>query len=180
MKRWLRHNWIGLIAVAVLLPATVGITFATQWTSYFSGRDSAPVSVAKNTDFGFSTAEWRFESGERITADSPEGQRIGLPPETALVVVTVRITPDGSPESPGCLVRLEELDRGADSRSWAESTYDPIDYSPTDGTQTYCPTDTTEPYVLESTFVVPADAVDGLGLSIVVPGELPRYLSFRL
>lgn len=180
MKPWLRRNWIGLIAVAVLLPATVGITFATQWTSYFGGRSSAPVPVAEGDAVGFSTAEWLLEGSERIAAESAEGVEIGLPPETVLVVVTVRVTPDGTPESPGCLVRLEELDGGTAARGWNDSTYDPIDYSPTEGTQTYCPTDTREPYVLESTFVVPSDVSDNLALSVTVPSELPRYLRFLL
>ncbi|WP_411699514.1 hypothetical protein [Conyzicola sp.] len=180
MKPWLRRNWIGLVAVAVLLPATVGITFATEWTQYFGGRASAPVTVDAGDTAEFAQARWSVDSTQRISASSAEGEKIGLPAGSDLVVVTVRVSPAGDAEPPGCQVQLEEFDGGSVSRSWDDAATDPIDYDPSEGTASICPTDAVAPYVLESTFVVASDASDDLALAVTVPSELPRYLSFRL
>ena len=180
MKRWLRRNWIGLIAVAVLLPVTVGVTFSTQWTAYFGGRPSAPISIAAGDSTDFAQTEWTVEGTKRISAASAEGEEIGLPAGSDLVVVTVRVSPDGDAVPPGCLVSLEEFDGDSVSRTWSNSSTDPIDYDPTEGTQSYCPSDAVGPYVLESIFVVASDASDDLAMALSVASEIPRYLSLRL
>ena len=180
MRGWLRRNWIGLVAVAVLLPATVGITFATQWAAYFGGRPSAPISVLADDTADFAQTRWNVEGTKRISSASAEGEQIGLPSGSDLVVVTARVSPDSGAAAPGCILQLEEFDGGSVSRSWDESTTDPIDYEPSEGTQSYCATDAVAPYVLESIFVIASDAGDDLALAITVPSELPRYLSFRL
>ena len=183
MKAWLRHNRIGLVAVAVLLPATVGITFANEWNAYFGERPSAPVEVAAGDTADFAKTGWAVEGTERIPASSPEGEEIGLPAGSELVVVTVRVTPgelDGDGESPGCLVRLEELDGDAGGRSWGDAMSEPISFSPTDGVETICTASRVDPYLFESTFVVPSDAGDDLALSVTVVSELPQYLRLRL
>jgi len=180
---WLRRNWIALVAVAVLAPATVGITFATQWTEYFGGRASAPTSVGAGDTAEFARADWSLTSSRRISGTSAEGLEIGLPAGSDLVVVTVRVSPeppaDGD-ETPGCLVRLEEFDGTSVTRSWGDATLDPISYTAAEGTHSYCASDAVGPYTLESVFVVASDAGDELALSVTVATELPRYLSFRL
>ena len=181
MRRWLRRNWIGLVAVAVLLPATVGITFATQWSSYFGGRASDPVTVPSDTAENFAHAAWTLTDVRRVSAASSEGAEIGLPEGSDLVIVTARVSPDGSgAEAPGCILLLEELDGTTVTRSWGASATDPIDYAATEGTLSTCDSDALEPYTLESAFVVADDASDDLGLAVTVSSELPRYLRFRL
>ena len=178
MKPWLRRNWIGLIAVGVLVPATVGITFANEWTEYFGGRPSAPTSVAAGDTVDFADSGFVLRDSRRIPAASAEGEKIGLPAGSDLVVVTVSVTPDG--EAPGCIVRLEEFDGAAVTRSWGDSSFDPIDFTATEGTKSYCATDEAGPYLLESVFVVASDAGDDLAVALTVASELPRYLSLRL
>jgi hypothetical protein len=181
MKRWLRRNWIGLIAVAVLLPATVGITFATQWNAYFGERPSAPVTVVSGETADFGNAQWALDGSRRISASSAEGRDLGLPAGSDLVVVSVRVSPDiDRAETPGCLVTLDELNGSSITRSWGESATDPIEYTPTEGKESYCSTEAVGDYTLESVFVVASDAGDDLALSLTVPSELPRYLSLRL
>ena len=181
MRRWFRRNRVGLLAVAVLLPATVGITFATQWTAYFGERASAPVSVVEGDTVDFGRAEWSLEGSRRISASSAEGREFGLPPGSDLVVVSVRVSPElGDAETPGCIVTLDEHDGATVTRTWGESATDPIDYTATEDTRSLCATDAVGPYTLESVFVVAGDAGDDLALALTVPGELPRYLSFRL
>jgi hypothetical protein len=181
MKRWLRSNRIGLLAVVVLLPATVGITFATQWAAYFGERPTDPVVVGAGETVEFAEARWTLDGSRRISASSNEGRELGLPSGSDLVVVSVRVSPDvGQAETPGCLVTLDELDGSSVARSWGESATDPIDYTATDGTLSYCATDASAPYTLESVFVVASGAGDDLALSLTVASELPRYLSLRL
>lgn len=183
MRAWLRSNWIGLVAVVVLLPATVGITFANEWTGYFSERPSAPVDVAAGDPGGFAEAGWIVEATDRIPASSPEGEDIGLPAGSELVVVSTRVSPgqlDDKGESPRCLVRLEELDGDTVTRSWDDSLFERISYTRTDGAFGMCTASNVDPYLLESIFVVPADAGDELALSVTVISELPRYLRLRL
>jgi hypothetical protein len=180
MRPWLRQNWIGLVAVAVLLPATVGVTFSTQWNAYFSGRPSQPTTVASGETVEFANAQWRVTGTRRISAATAEGAHMDLPAGSDLVVVTVRVSPDAGTEAPGCLVNLEEFDGSAVSRAWNDASTDPIDFRATEGTESYCPPDATGAYLLESVFVVASDARDDLGLAVTVAGELPRYLSLRL
>lgn len=179
MRRWLRSNRFGLVAVAVLLPATVAITFATQFSSYFSGRPSVPLAVASGATAEFARADWTLVDSRRIAGTSDEGAEIGLPTGSDLVVVTVRVSP-GDGEAPGCLMQLDELAGSSVIRSWGESTTDPIDYTPAEDTRSYCDSDAVAPYTLEAAFVMASDAGDDLAFAVSVDRELPRYLSFRL
>ena len=183
MKPWLRNNWIGLVAVAVLLPATVGITFANEWNAYFGERPSAPVDIASGDTAAFAGSDWAVEGSERIPASSTEGEEIGLPAGSELVVVTMRVDPgelDGEGESPRCIVRLEELDGGTAQRSWGDAASEPISFSSTEGTESICTASNVDPYLVESTFVVPSDVGDDLALSVTVVSELPEFLRLRL
>jgi hypothetical protein len=181
MTPWLRRNWIGLVAVAVLAPATVGITFATEWNAYFGERPSSPVSAAANETVDFAHARWTLDGSRRISGSSAEAEELGLPAGSDLVVVSVRVSPEaGRGETPGCLVTLDERNGSSVTRSWGKSVTDPINYAPTEGTESYCSSEAVGPYTLESVFVVASDAGDDLALSVTVASELPRYLSFRL
>lgn len=183
MKPWLRSNWIGLVAVAVLLPATVGITFANEWNAYFGERPSAPVDVASGDTAVFAGSGWAVQGSERIPASSPEGEEIGLPAGSALVVVTLRVDPGeqgGEGESPRCIVRLEELDGGSARRSWGDAASEPISFAGTEGTEPICTASNVDPYLVETAFVVPSGVGDDLALSVAVAGELPEFLRLRL
>ena len=183
MKAWLRSNRVGLVAVAILLPATVGITFANEWTAYFGQRPSVPVDVAPGDTGTFAATDWVVEDTERIPAAGAEGEEIGLPAGSELVVVSVRVTPgdlDSNGESPRCLLDLEELDGGTVTRGWGDALSDPISFDTADGAESICTASNTDPYLLETIFVVPADAGDELALAVTVVGELPEYLRLRL
>ncbi|MCS5729199.1 hypothetical protein N1031_05440 [Herbiconiux moechotypicola] len=180
-KGWWRRNAVGLVALAVLAPATVGVMFSTEFGGYISGRPSAPIEVAAEATADFAGASWSLESVRRIAADDPAGQEAGLPEGTDLVVVTTRVEPgelDEEGRSPGCIVRLDELDGagGAVLRTWSDSAFSAIDHDTADDSSSYCDTELTTPYRLESIFLVPSDAGEHLALQVQVAAELPRYL----
>jgi hypothetical protein len=186
VKAWLARNWIGLLAVAVLLPTTVGITFVQQWSAYLENWPTAPREVGVGEASTYAGTVWALESTERITASSVEGREIGLPRGSDLLVARIRVEPatlDGDGKSPFCHVRLQEL-RGDDiAREWESAALAPIDFRVSDDAESICMTDLTGPYVVETPFLVPADAgADGthLGMSLTVAAELPDYLRISL
>jgi hypothetical protein len=183
---WLRKNWIGLVAVVVLLPATLGITFWQQWVGYFASRPSAPIEVVGADTAHYGGTAWSLESVERISSTSAEGKEIGLPSGTDLVVATLNVEPeefDDEGKSFGCTVHLQELDGDTELLSIGDALLDPIDYSFPDDVEWGCNSEVTDPYLAQTIFIVPSGAgTDGtrLGLSVSVVTELPDYLRFTL
>lgn len=171
-----------VLAVAVLLPLTLGITFQNEWVGYNSSRPSQPVTVGAGESVEFAGAGWTVTDVSTVAASSDPGQEIGLPPRTQLVTVTVEVTPDElvDGESPSCTVSLQELDGAAVLRNWQDATFSDIDYSPEDPIEWGCSSDLTAPYSFEAWFVVPDDVGDEVSLSVEVTEELPRYLRFAL
>jgi hypothetical protein len=182
---WLKRNMVALVAVAVLAPTTVAVTFSTEWNTFLSTRASEPVEVAEGLAARFDGAEWRVAGSERISAESREGTDAGLPAGSDLIVVTIEVTPgdlSADEESSSCTVRLGEYEGTGDTprRSWGDATFAAIDYRAPEGAETGCSPDITDPYTMTSTFVVASDASDNLGVQLEVADQLPRYLLLRL
>jgi hypothetical protein len=183
MKRWLRTNLVGLVAIVLLVPATVAITFANEVGAYNDARATEYVAMGPGDDLDYGGNGWKLEDVRRISWASEEGVDTDLPNATDLVVVTVSVTPkEFSAEglSSFCTVRLNEMDKDSIARSWMDSTHDPIDFWPPDGVEAYCKSDLDDPYLMQSAFVVPSDTSDELTMQIMVDAELPRYLRLRL
>ncbi|MDF2444089.1 MAG: hypothetical protein JWR01_2292 [Subtercola sp.] len=180
---WLRRNAIALIAVVVLVPVTLGVTFSNEWLDYYSNRPSQPVTVDPGAAADFAGTGWRVDSTRRITSTSTEGADARLPGGTDLIVVTVDVTPrvlDENGLSPYCELRLEEAEGGELARSWGDAAFDPISYDGADDAQSGCTTDLTTPYRFEALFVIPSSVDGALTLNLEALDELPRYLELRL
>ncbi|RFA09059.1 hypothetical protein B7R54_07340 [Subtercola boreus] len=180
---WLRRNAIALVAVVVLVPATLGVTFSNEWVRYYSSRPSQPVVVDSGAEADFAGTGWRVDSTRRIASTSPEGEAARLPAGSDLVVVTVDVTPrelDENGASPYCELRLEEQGGGELARNWGDAAFDPIDYEGAEGVESGCTTDLTSPYQLEALFVIPSTVDSALAMHLEVGDQLPRYLSLRL
>jgi hypothetical protein len=183
MKRWLRGNLVGLIAIVLLVPATVAITFANEMGAYNQSRPTEALSLGPGDYAEFGDARWELENVRRISWSSTEGVDADLPNATELVVVTIEVTPldlDEEGLSTYCMVQLDEMDGESVARSWNDATFDGLDYRTSEGSESSCVRELTEPYLLESIFVVPSDAGDELAMQVQVESELPRYLSLRL
>jgi hypothetical protein len=175
-------RWVPALAVAVLLPLTLGVTFANEWGSYYTTRPSQPVEVAAGASADFAGTGWQVAQTRTVLASSAPGQAYGLPEGTQLVSVVVDVTPgtlvDG--ESPYCIATLQQRDGGAVVRNWSTAIFSGIDYFPEEPLQSGCSTEQTGPYSFEAWFVVPDDAGSELSLSLELVNELPRYLRLAL
>ena len=185
MKRWLKRNAIALVAVALLTPVTIAVTFSTEWSSFLTTRATQPIEVTEGRVADFDGAEWRVARTERIPADSRRGVEAGLPAGSDLVLVTVEVNPgnlSAEDKSSFCTVRLGEYEGSSDTavRSWGDAITAAIDYRIPEGVKNGCTTDIIEPYTFISTFVIADDAGDNLGVLLEVPDQLPRYLLLRL
>jgi hypothetical protein len=173
------------VGIAVLTPATIAVTFSTEWSSFLTTRATQPVEVTEGLAAEFDGAEWRVAHTERISSASREGVEAGLPAGSDLVLVSVEVNPgvlSAKGESSPCTVRLGEYEGSGDTaiRSWGDATYAAIDYRTPDGVESGCSPDIVEPYTFISTFVIADDASDNLGVLLEVSDQLPRYLLLRL
>jgi hypothetical protein len=183
MKRWLRANLVGLVAIVLLVPATVAITFANEVGAYNQARATEYVSMGPGDELDYGGTGWKLEDVRRISWASEEGVETELPNATDLVIVTIEVTPkefDAEGLASFCTVALNEMDGDSIARSWMDATHDPIDFWPPDGIEAYCKTELDDPYLMQSAFVVPSDTSDELTMQIMVDAELPRYLRLRL
>jgi len=185
VKRWFKYNAIALVAVAVLTPVTIAVTFSTEWSSFLTTRATQPIEVATGRVADFAGAEWRVADTERIPAESRGGVEAGLPAGSDLVLVTVEVDPgniSAENKSSFCNVRLGEYEGSSDTavRSWGDATFSAIDYRSPEGVESGCTPDIVEPYTFISTFVIADDASDDLAVLLEVPRQLPRYLLLRL
>lgn len=178
MSGWLRRNAIALGAVIVLVPASLFVTFSSDWLSYWEQRASSPVAVERGVDVGFGGAEWRVTEVQRIRSTELPADA-GAPPGTDAVVVSVEVSP-GEATPPSCLLTLEETREGAPTRSWSADTGAGIDLGLGLDVPQFCDSEATGDYTMQAVFVVPADTGDALRLNVEVVDELPRYLSVTL
>ncbi|QYF75053.1 hypothetical protein [Cryobacterium sp. PAMC25264] len=182
---WLRHNWLALAAVAVLLPVTVAITSANEWSTSLSASPSRPEEVSAGDTAQYGPSSWQVEKTTRVSATSAVGQERDLPAGTELLVVTVRVDPSRSVEdgaSGGCVARLEEHGGPGPARSWGNASANPITLAGRGPEFASCSSEQSGPYSFDAEFVVPADAGDGaiLSVGIAVSDELPDYLRMAL
>ena len=176
------RRWAPILAVVVLLPLTLGVTFQNDWVGFYATQPSQPVRVEPGEPVEFAGTTWQVTDVSRVTAASDEGAEIGLPDETLLLTVAVRVTPDELVDglSPYCMATLQELDGDTVVRNWDEATFSPIDYSPDDPLEWGCDTELTSPYSFEAWFVVPDDVGEQLSLSLDVTGQRPQFLRLLL
>lgn len=182
---WLRRNGRALVAVLVLLPATLGIMFVNQWIRYYEAVPSRPVNVAAGETLEYGNARWRIEATDRVSADSAAGRERDLPAGTDLISVTVEVNPtgtgpDGVPD--GCAARLEESGGGTVTRSWTNAAGGSINLDGAGPALTSCSSEVSTAYSFEAEFVVPADAGESssLTVNITVDEFLPEYAKFAL
>ena len=182
---WLRRNGRALLAILVLLPATLGIMFANQWIRYVEDGPSRSVNVTAGETLEYGNARWRIEATDRVNADSAAGRERDLPAGTDLISVTVEVDPtstgpDGVPD--GCTARLEESGGGTVTRSWTNASQGAIDLGRGGPSLTSCSSDLSTRYSFVAEFVVPTEAGESssLTVNITVAEFLPEYAKFAL
>lgn len=177
--RWWRRNRWGLLGVLVLAPATIGLTFSSEWGGYYAQRPSVPVVVAAGERVDFAATAWQLIGAERIPREDPTVADAGLPAGADLIVVTVAVDPrlaEGATSSSMCTFVLNELRGGGVLRSWSTTASSGVDYVADPDAATGCDSERTSAYTAESLFVVPDDAGEEFAVDVEVGSEFPRFL----
>jgi hypothetical protein len=182
---WFTRNTPALLAVLVLLPATLGIMFANQWIGRLEERPSRPVEATIGETVDYANAAWTIEATDRVPGSSAAGLERGLPAGTDLIVVTVGVSP-AAPGADGlydlCTVRLEESGDDRATRTWSNAARGTIRLTGDGPVLTSCSSESSSPYSFDAEFVVPTETGDfsDLTAGIVVPDALPEYARFAL
>lgn len=145
MTGWWRRNAVALVALGVLLPATVAAIAVQEWGEITGATQPVLVDAGESLEYvGAVVGPARAEFVEDDAA--PSGAKI--------LSVTVEVDPD--PAAPiACVTpRLREL--GGLGRQWSERSYE-LGRS-LDEDLTTCASDAASPYRMVLDYVVPDDA----------------------
>lgn len=158
MRRW--GPWI---ALALLAPVAVLLSLTVRWFDYADLR-SAPPTAARGEagDFGIGTA--RLDELEVI-----EGDRIGAPEGTDLVVATLTIDP-ATAEGVYCsVVLVAPSPRG--ERRWDADPYPPADFRVPDDLESSCSSDADAEFRMQTAFLVPRGGAADAAIEITSVGR---------
>jgi hypothetical protein len=162
---WWRRNLIALLALVVLVPATV---FVSSGLSFLDFRSNNPVPVevkpgARLTEFG---RTWSV----RVAKEFPSTGTNGIPKGSALVAAVIGMTPGATAaDHPIACGDVELRAPGSESRerSWPvldRSVAEGYEYRFAGTTVTDCPTGATKPALFEVVFLTPVDTIEGSGV----------------
>lgn len=146
MTAWWRRNALALVAIGVLIPATVGAVAVQEWSERVDGFGTAPVVIAEGEVADYMLAT--IGDARAAFVDDPEA-----PSGARVVEVTVRVIPDL--RTPLSCLSPQLREQGGLQRQWDESSdalgrdYDLV---------TSCSRSARAPYTLSLAYVVPEDA----------------------
>jgi hypothetical protein len=175
-RSWWRRNSAALIALAVLVPATVTAIGWREWSATYevSSQYVRPVVVAEGEDtIEFAGATWGPVTSGTFTADD------GLPvPEGAEVIaVKIPVRNNDPDDLIGCPSPV--LVEQSTGRQWSEMSIAlDLDYDP--DAPTLCSTDSAAPYEMLVPFIVPEDAVGPFWIDVMPYGEGPGFVRFSI
>jgi hypothetical protein len=161
---WWRRNAVSLVAVAVLLPVTIGVVAANEWSSFGAERATKPVSAQPGDAVAYGGATIGPAKAEIVAdASAPRGSNV--------VSATVLVTPGDEPIS--CLTpTLHETD-GA-QRQWNEASFD-LDLDVSADQKTVCDSELRIRYSLTLFYIVPDDATGPFAIELEAADALPQF-----
>ncbi|HVX44764.1 MAG TPA: hypothetical protein VHC49_12800 [Mycobacteriales bacterium] len=174
-----------VIALAVLIPATVWFSAHRDYDEYQKTRASDPIRVAKGESVHWRGATWRLLD---YTVDPPpevSSPVRPLPVPGTLVRARIRVQADSAGAAKnllGCSIGL----RDPQNRRWGVGYADPTAYPhastscgpPDPGFGKKAPP-ATDPYTLEIFYRVPEQAARDGSPMVVFIGARPKYLLFQ-
>lgn len=174
---WLRRSLPALLALVVLVPAAVVASLSVGAFDRLANRPLDVVMIDADDEPTLAGAAIRVVETRVVDSGTPEGDELRVTPGTALVIVTIGVTP-GDADAGTCTLMLVASDP---DRRWDDNAPG-VSYYPerADDAPYGCALGHENAYRLESAFLVPADVVDAVQLEITTTAELPRALRWRL
>lgn len=168
-RGWWRTNAAALVAIAVLVPVTVGAIAVNEWSSYDLGHATKPIHVEPGESARYDGARIGPASAE--FTDAP-----GAPGGTRVVSATVLVTPGDEPIS--CVSPVLREAGGA-GRQWSEASFAlEREYDP--ALKTSCDSDLPIRYSLTLEYLVPEDATGPFVIELSAADAYPQYVSLRI
>lgn len=175
---WRRSRW-ALLALLVLVPASLAASLSIDAFDYLGSRPSVVTTIERGERASFGEASIRVVDSWTADAGSALGERYAVPEGTALVSVTLELDASRAGEEFRCQTRLR--DPVADRRWWAG--YTDTDYVPGERTPDGVPSTCTwfaHAYPFELTFLIPEEAQDAIVLEVFTSDRLPEAYHLRL
>lgn len=170
---WLRENRWWLVALVVLVPATIVAALWPQWFDY-QNRINPPVLHAETGELvEYAGSQWRLDEWKIVLATSAEGGDLDLPVGTQLVAALVTIEPGD--RAPSCTASLVDDER---DRWWRTTIGSTPDFPGAPDASNYCDPDLTDPYQAVFTWVVPAEVGRSGAVELAVFEADPLILRF--
>jgi len=167
MRAWWQANRWFVVALAVLVPASVVVSMVPRWFPYVE-RQPVPEYVARGDTVRYAGAD--FQLTQLTVLD---GDEWGAPLGADVVVASFSIDVV-EPVSSRCLIEVVSTENGFERR-WNDQAYS-SDYDVPDRFETLCSLSEARDYDLQLTFLVPADQVEDPIIEITVDAGLPRAL----
>jgi hypothetical protein len=171
---WMRENRWWLVALAVLVPASIVAALWPLWFDY-QERINGPVQRAEQGELvEYAGSQWRLDEWKYVLSTSAEGDDLELPVGTQLVAVLVTIEP-GDP-APSCTAVLVD---DTNDRWWRESVGSAPDFASASDPSNSCDTDATGLYQVVFTWIVPAEVGRSGAVELSVFDAAPLVLRFE-
>lgn len=168
MTGWWRRNARPLIALAVITPLTFGVIGYQEWTSYFTGRPTQPITVPATERVEFAGAKWGPAAMLPFRMDQA--------PSDAQVVATGFSVDAGDTELKCAPPVLREV--GGLQREWTPSTFSlPLGLEGVDVEGT-CRSDRMDRQGVITLFLLPLDAEGPFALDVDLNDADSRFVRF--
>lgn len=162
---WWRRNAVALAAVAVLLPATVGVIAVNEWSEYDLGHGTKPITVTPGDTVSYGGAT--IGPAKASFADDPLA-----PAGTRVLSTSVLVNPGDDPI--GCLTpQLQET--GGAGRQWNEASAE-LERDFDADRNTFCDPELPIRYTLTLDYLVPDDATGPFAIELETGDELPEFV----
>lgn len=176
---WFRRSRWALLALVVLVPASVAASLSIDAFDYLASRPSIVTTVERGDTAALGQARIRVIDSLVAVSGTAAGERYAVPEGTALVAVTLELDAAAAPEDFTCRLQLRDP---VEDRRW-NAGYPDADYFPGRDLPDSVPSGCAwaeRSFPFEVAFTIPAEAVDDVVLEVTSHAQLPQALHLRL
>ncbi len=177
---WRRNRW-PVLALAVLLPATVIVTSSSEWFDYQNGLYSHAITVPTGESGVYGATTFVVDDTVIVRGGTEGGDELELDPELDLIVAILEVAPSDHPADSCTLQIAATSPQHPERRTWNANVDLPREFPSTGDAQTTCADSEGEPYRLVVAATLPSGAADtGSWVVIEKVGQSPNYLELEL